>query len=226
MSIYLANVGELEWLQDIMQSQAIQLGLYKTLIAEGENLTFASFTELSKEAGGYQTKELANVVVVDSLTAAKWLVSTNADGKAEAQYDAVDTPQEWTFIQLDVDNGETAYGIFMWTLSIDLTSGGTDVPVIGSTIEGLVGGATADVTAVRLRSGTWAGGDAVAQLCLKNQSGVFEAEGIKIDVNDCGTIAGDTDKKLLPFEAFPSPKAITTLGQKIKYTPVICLATK
>lgn len=226
MSVYLPNIGEKEWLQNIMVSQAIQLGLYRTQISAGENLTFASFTELSKESGGYQTKELANVVVTDALTAAKWLVSTNADGKAEAQYDALDTPQEWTMIQLDVDNGETAYGIFMWTLTLDFTSGSTEMKV-GDTITCVTGGETAILTALRLKDGAWGDGDAEGTMCLKTQSGVFQAGAINNagDASDLATITGDTDKQLILFEAFAEAKAITLLGQKIKYTPRVRLAT-
>lgn len=225
MTLYVPNVGEKEMLKDILRSQAWRLGIYKTHVVPDGNTTFSTMDEMDTEAGGYQTKDLSNDVVSDALTASKWYVYTNDDGKAEAQYDADDTPQEWMFIQADVDNGDTAYGVFAWTLTIGFTSGGTDEILVGDTITGLVGGATAEVTCVRLESGTWAGGDAAGTLCIKSQTGTFEAEGIKRDINDCGTITGDSDKQLLMVEGFSAEQEIDTVGQKIKVTPKIILST-
>jgi hypothetical protein len=175
MTLYCPNIGEKEFLKDLLVSQAWRLGLYKVHINPDGNTVFSTMTELDAEAGGYATKDLDNAIVTDALTADKWYVYTNEDGKAEAQYGADGAPEEWTFIQDDVDNADTAYGVMMWTLTLDFTSGGTDEIEVGSTVTGLIGGATAVVTAVRLESGTFAGGDAAGTLCLKTQTGAFEA---------------------------------------------------
>ena len=227
MAIFVPNVGEKEMLQDILTSQAWRLGLYKAQVTPDGNTVFSTLTELDAESGGYATKDLANSVVTDALTAAKWYLSTNSDGKAEAQYGAADTPLEWVFNADDVANSDTAYGIFMWSLTIAFTSGGTVELKVGDTITSVVGGETAVCTSVRLTSGTWAGGDAAGVLCLKTQSDVFQAGAINntAGAEDYGTIAGDTDKKLILVEPFSAEQAIDTVGQKILYTPKITLTT-
>lgn len=229
MAIFVPNVGELEMLKDILISQAWRLGLYKTQITPDGNTVFSTLTELDAEAGGYATKDLANVVVTDALTASKWYVYTNASGKAEAQYGAADTPQEWVFNAADVANGDTAYGIFMWSLTLDFTSGGTVEFKVGDNVYGSTGAGAAIITDIRLKSGTWAGGDAAGTLCLKTQTGTFEAEAINnigpADVTDNGTITGDSDKKLILVEAFSAGQAIDTVGQKILYTPKVTLTS-
>lgn len=224
MTLYCPNLGEKELLQDILTSQAWRLGLYKAHIIPDGSTIFSTMEELDAEAGGYQTKDLSSSTVTDALTADKWYIYTNSSGKAEAQYDAEDISQDWTFIQADVDNADTAYGVMMWTLTIGFTSGGTEEVLIGDTITGLTGGATAIVTCVRLESGTWAGGDAAGTLCIKTQTGTFEAEGITRAVADCGTITGDSDKQLLLVESFTAGQDIDTVGQKIMYTPRITLS--
>jgi len=227
MAIYVPNIGEQEALQDILISQAFRLGLYKTQITADGNTIFSTMTELDAEAGGYATKDLTNNVAVDALTASKWYVTVNSSNKAEATYDAVDTPQEWVFNAADVANSDTAYGVFMWTLTIDFTSGGAVELKVGDTITSVAGATNAICTAVRLQSGTWAGGDAAGTLCLKTQSGVFAAGAINntAGAEDYGTIAGDTDKKIIMVEAFSTAQAIDTVGQKIQYTPKITLST-
>ena len=227
MAIYVPNVGEKEALMDILVSQALQLGLYKTQVVADGNTIYSTYTELDAEAGGYATKELANVVVVDALTASKWYVTTNASGKAEATYDAASTPQEWVFTADDVANADTAYGIFAWTLTLAFASGGTVELKVGDTITCVATSATAICTAVRLYSGTWAGGTAAGVLCLKTQSAAFAAGAINNTggADDYGTITGDTDKKLIFSEAFTTEQEIDTVGQKIQYTPKITLST-
>ena len=225
--IYVPNVGEMEALKDILVSQAFRLGLYKTHVTPDGNTIFSTMTELDAESGGYATKDLSNNICTDALTADKWYFAVNSDGKAEATYDAVDTPQEWVFNAADVANGDTAYGIFMWALTIAFTSGGTVELKVGDTITSVVGGETAILTSVRLTSGTWAGGDAAGVLCLKTQSDAFQAGAINntAGAEDYGTIAGDTDKKLILVEAFSAGQTIDTVGQKIQYTPKITLST-
>ena len=227
MAIYVPNVGEKEMLLDFLQHQAIRLGLYKASVTADGNTVFSTMTELDAESGGYATKDLVNALSLTALTASKWYVYTNASGKAEATYDAASTPQEWVFNAADIANGDTAYGIFMWTLTIAFTSGGTTELKVGDTITSVAASETAICTSVRLTSGTWAGGDAAGVLCLKTQSGVFQAGAINNTggADDFGTIAGDTDKKLLAVEAFSTAQAVEDIGQKIQYTPVITFAT-
>jgi len=214
-------------MQDILTTQALRLGLYKTLITPDGNTIFSTMTELDAESGGYQTKDLSNDVVRDALTASKWYLAINSDNKAEATYDAVDAPQEWVFNADDVANGDTAYGIFMWTLTLGFTSGGTVELKVGDTITSVVGGETAVCTGVRLISGSWAAGTAIGVLCLKTQSGAFQAGAINntAGAEDYGTIAGDIDKKLILVESFATAQVIDTVGQKIQYTPKLTLST-
>jgi hypothetical protein len=229
MSIFVPNVGEKEMLIDILISQAWRLGIYKAQMTPDGNTIFSTLTELDAEAGGYATKDLANEVVTDVLTADKWYVSTNSAGKAEAQYDAADTPQEWTFNAADVANANTAYGIFMWSLTLDFTSGGVTEFKVGDHVYGSTSAGDAIITDIRLTSGAWGDGDAVGTFCLKTQTGTFEAESINnigaSDVSDLGTITGDSAKKLILVEAFTAGQLIDTVGQKIKYTPKISLTS-
>jgi len=229
VSIYVPNIGEMEALQDILNSQALRLGLYKAQVTPDGNTIFGTMTELDAESGGYQTKDLANAVVLDVLTASKWYLAINSSNKAEATYDAVDTPQEWVFNAADVDNGDTAFGVFMWTLILNFTSGGTVEFKVGDHVYGSTGNGDAIITDIRLRSGTWAAGTAAGTLCIKSQSGTFEAEHINnvgaSDVSDNGDIVGDSDKQIILVESFATAQVIDTVGQKIQYTPKITLST-
>ena len=128
MTLYCPNVGEKELLQDILSTQALRLGLYKEHVTPDGNTIFTTMTELDAESGGYQTKDMSNSIVTDVLTADKWYVYTNEDGKAEAQYGAEDTPLEWVFVADDVANDDTAYGVMMWSIVLDFTSGGVERP--------------------------------------------------------------------------------------------------
>lgn len=223
-SIFVPNVGEQEMLKDVLTSQAWRLGLYKTQITPDGNTVFSTMTELDAESGGYQTKDLANVIATDALTADKWYVYTNANGKAEAQYGAADAPQEWTFNAADVANSDTAYGILMWSLTIAFTGGDAAEIKVGDTVASAVGGETAIVTGIRLGSGAW-GVDAAGTLCLKTQSGVFQAGELNVSAVGLADIAGDTDKKLILAGLFSTAQVIETVGQKIKVTPKITMAS-
>jgi len=225
MAVFIPNIGEKEVLMDILTASQLRLGLYKNQITPDGNTVFATLTEVDTEAGGYATKDLVNVVVEDALTASKWYVSTNASNKGQAQYGAVSTYEEWVFNAADVANGDTAYGVMMWTLVLPFASGGVEEPVAGDTLTGLVGGATAIITHIRLKSGTWAGGDAVGDFCIKTQTGTFQSEGVKIVTNDVATITADSEKRLIAVEAFTTGKLIETVGQKIQYTPIITAST-
>lgn len=221
--IYVPNVGEMEALKSILVSQAFRLGLYKTHVTPDGNTIFTTLTELDTEAGGYATKDLTNDICVDALTAAKWYMSVNADGKAEAQYGALDGPQEWVFNADDVANADTAYGIYMWTLSIGFTGGDAAAIRVGDTVTD-DGANTAIVTSVRLTSGAW-GVDGAGTLCLKSQSGAFIAGELSVSAVGLADILGDTDKQLILVEAFSTGQEVDTVGQKIQYTPKITLST-
>lgn len=225
MAVYIPNIGEKEVLMDILTASQLRLGLYKNQVTPDGNTVFETLTEVDEESGGYATKDLVNVVVTDALTAAKWYVSTNASGKGEAKYGAVDTYEEWVFNAADVANAATAYGVMMWTLVLPFTSGGTEEPVAGDTLIGVSSSATALITHIRLHSGTWAGGDAAGEFCIKTQTGTYQSEGVKIVASDVGTITADSVKRLIAVEAFTTGKLIETVGQKIQYTPVITAAT-
>ena len=224
MAVFIPNIGEKEVLMDILTASQLRLGLYKNNITPDGNTVFATLTEVDAEVDGYQTNDLGNLVVEDALTAAKWYVSTNSSNKAEAKYGAVDTYEEWVFNAADVANADTAYGVMMWTLTIDFTAGDAAAINVGDTVTD-DGGETAIVTGVRLKSGAW-GVDAAGTLCLKTQSDVFIAGDLNVGVTLNATIAGDTDKVLMAVEPFTAGQDIDTVGQKIQYIPVLTMATE
>ena len=77
--------------------------------------------------------------------------------------------------------------------ALTFTSGGTTEIEVGDTIEGATSEATADVVAVDLDSGTWAGGDAAGRLWIKDQTGTFEAENLDVGAgSNLATIAADS----------------------------------
>lgn len=92
-----------------------------------------------------------------------------------------------------------------WTLvalgrQLSFTSGGTTEIVVGNTITGATSAATAVVTRVVLKSGTWAGGDAAGKITFASQTGTFQAENLDIGASaNVATIAGNsTAITLLP----------------------------
>lgn len=226
MSIYVVNGGEKEMLESILASEALRLGLYKAPLSNDGALTFESVQGLDVE-GGYAVKDLVNAVVRDAAAASKWYLSTNASGKAEAQYGLTAGPEEWTFTADNVANVETAYGIYMWTLELAFTSGGTTEIKVGDTIGNATPTptATAIVTQVILTSGSWAGGNAAGTLKVKTQVGTFASGSIYVGASDVATIAADTTKVLMWIEPFTSGQLIDTVGQKISYLPKITLST-
>jgi hypothetical protein len=73
------------------------------------------------------------------------------------------------------------------------TSGGVHELLVGDTITGATGGATAVIVAIDLESGSWAGGDAAGDLWINQQSGTFEAENLNEGANNnVATIAADS----------------------------------
>jgi hypothetical protein len=76
---------------------------------------------------------------------------------------------------------------------IAFTSGGTYVIAEGNTITGATSAATAVITRVVLRSGSWAAGDAAGYLVFASQTGTFQSENLNVGANlNVATIAGNS----------------------------------
>jgi hypothetical protein len=176
MSGYTPNSGEIEMLKDFLLSQAVVLGLYSNVVSPDGSLTVAGLTELATD-GGYARIPLANEVVETALTANKWYVATDVNGKGSAQYGLTAGPQTWTFTAADV--GKTVNGIFGFTLVLPFAAGLQPIRVGDVLRQGAV---CAEVTGVHLASGSWAAGTAAGNLYLKRQSGVFVAGATLINV--------------------------------------------
>jgi hypothetical protein len=88
------------------------------------------------------------------------------------------------------------------------TSGGTHEILVGDTLTGGTGAATADVMNVTVTSGTWAGGDAAGDLLIESQSGTFESETLNEGANsNVCTITTDS-------EAYGPPTDILLMNRK------------
>ena len=165
---YVPNVGEKEDLKAQLLTNAIQLILYKNFIIPDGNTVFDTLTEMVIQ-GGYARKELAPVVVEDALTAAKWFLSLNSAGKAQAQYN--DVALQWIMDSTNVAAGETVQGVagFCWILPFK--SGAKEIRV-GDIVKGAAG-ATGIVTGVMVQTGTWAAGTAKGFLNIMTKTGTF-----------------------------------------------------
>lgn len=171
VNIYVPNVGEIEALKAIIQQKALVLGLYRNAIIPDGNTVIGTVTEMTTGGGrGYAAKELTNDIVVSALTASKWYVSTNAQGKAEGAYS--NAVLSWAFNSVDVSDGYTVYGVFGYTWVLPFTSGLQPIKV-GDVV--YQGSACGEVTAVEVTSGSWVAGDAAGNLTLKRKVGTFTA---------------------------------------------------
>jgi len=102
------------------------------------------------------------------------------------------------------------------------TSGGTYEVKVGDTITGATSTATAVVTRVTLKSGTFAAGDAAGMINFASQTGTFAAENLNVGANlNVATIAGNsTAITLLPngrletvnYNFFASTNTLRTYG--------------
>lgn len=229
MTIYVPNIGEKEMLKAILRSHALVLGLYRNQVLPDGNTTVDILQEMPTGGGrGYERKALSNDVVEDgNLQSGKWRVTTNSQGRAEAQYSNV--PLEWTFNAADADDMNTVYGFFGFTWVLPFNQGSGEIRV-GDTVTGATSGAEGVVTAVFLQSGGWAGGDAAGVLCLKGKTGTFQngenlqVGGVTKAVSNTG-LQGDAHRRLMLLEPLSEGYVINQAGQKITYVPKITLST-
>lgn len=106
-----------------------------------------------------------------------YVFQDNAAGTAGEMYKS--TSSGWTLVALGRE--------------MSFTSGGTFVIQEGHIITGETSAATATITRVVLESGSWAAGDAVGRLIFASQTGVFQAETIKVGASlNVATIAGNS----------------------------------
>ena len=181
MTVYVPNVGEKEMLKDFLLSQAIVLGLYDNVVVPDGSLTVDGLTELIASGGaGYAQIPLTNVINEVAPADGQWYITTDANGRASAQYGQASNPQAWTFNSVDVANAPTVQGIFAFTRVLPFTAGLQPIKV-GDVIR--QGAACAEVTAVFVTSGSWAAGSAAGYLCIKHQVGTFVAGATLVDAS-------------------------------------------
>lgn len=97
--------------------------------------------------------------------------------------------------------------------SLQFTSGGPYVPVVGDEIEGASSGATGYIEQIALDSGSWAAGDAAGTMTLRRAGGLFVAG---------EALEAGTDPDVATVAASPTgqgPTATTTAGlaERIAY---------
>ena len=181
MSAYVPNVGEKEMLKDFLLSQAIVLGLYDNVVVPDGSLTIDGLTELLTSGGAaYAQIPLSNILNEAAPATGQWYITTDANGKASAQYGLAAAPQAWIFNAGDVTNAPTVQGIFGFTWVLPFTAGLQPIRV-GDVIR--QGAACAIVTGVAVTSGSWAVGNAAGNLYIQSKSGTFVAGATLIDVS-------------------------------------------
>jgi hypothetical protein len=225
MSVYIPNAGQKEALKSILMQQALILGLYKNQIIPDGSTIFAVLEELPTGGGrGYAPKAINNVLKEGAAAADLWAISINASGKAQAQYSNV--PQEWTFQNADVADGNTFYGVFGYVLVVPFTTGSAAIKV-GDTITGQSSGATGEVTGIAVTSGAWSG-TAAGFMYIKSKTGTFQdGENLQVAAATKAVSAtgGDAQKKLVFMEPLSEPITISQLGQTFDYTPLFTMGT-
>lgn len=217
---YVPNDGEKQMLRAVLQVTMQYMGLYGVHIVPDGNTTIDTITEITCN-GAYAVKALKNELAA-AKTADKWYVFINADGKAEAQYGLDDGPQEWVFNASDVDDSQTAYGVFIYAWELKFKTGSAAINV-GDTVAGATSTDTAVVTQVQITSGTWGGGDAAGILLIKAPSGTSpyfqDGENLQVSAATKAVADGVAYKKLISVGAFLEGQAIDTEGQKITVLP-------
>ncbi len=83
-------------------------------------------------------------------------------------------PVNTATIEVSIFDGDRRHPVSV----LEFTSGGVLKLIVGNTITGATGGATAVIVKVSLTSGHWAAGTAAGQIEISGQDGVFEAENI------------------------------------------------
>lgn len=86
---------------------------------------------------------------------------------------------------VNITDGDVVNFGFPGTKFVAFTSGGTTEVSVGDRLKGDTSGATGDVVAVLLASGSWAGGDAAGTLVIAaDGAGTFVSETLSIDGGD------------------------------------------
>lgn len=222
MTVYIPNIGERLALKAILSQAAVILGLYCNQVVPDGNTIFETLQELPTGNGrGYASKALNNSLLEGNPVADKWSIAIDSSGKAAAQYSNVD--QSFLFLQADVDDGNTAYGVFGYVLMVPFSTGSAEIKP-GDTVTGVTSTAHAVVVGLVITSGSWGTGDAAGFMFIKTKVGIFQnGENLQVSaatkaVSATGS-SGDAQKHLLFVEALSSPIPINTLGQIINYTP-------
>lgn len=190
LSVYIPNVGEIEALKAILQTDALIVGLYKVAIIPDGNTVFSTLTEMPTGGGrAYVQKELTNDIVESALTASKWLMYTNALGKGEGAYS--NAPLSWVLNAADLADANTVYGVFAYCWTLPFKEGNREIP-LGATVKS-TGGGEGIVTGVCVQSGTWAAGTARGYLNIKTKTGTFvDGENIWVKGEIASLVAAPT----------------------------------
>ena len=170
VSIYVPNQGEIGALKAIIKQKAMVLGLYRTAVVPDGNTILSTLTEMTG-TGTYVQKALTNDITQAALASAKWFVSTNAQGKAEAAYS--NAVQSWAFNGTDVATGYSIYGVFAYCWVLPFDAGAVEIK-IGDKIKGVTSSATGIVTGVDVQAGTWGAGTAAGYLDIMTKTGTFQ----------------------------------------------------
>jgi len=196
VNVYAPNVGEIEALKAVLLTEGLVLGLYKAQIIPDGNTVIGTLTEMpTGSSRAYVEKELSTDIVEDALTASKWYVSVNSQGKAEGAYH--NAALSWAFNGYDVADGNTVYGVFAYTWVLPFDAGSKEIKV-GDTVKGATSAATGIVTGVCVQSGSWGAGTAAGYLNIKTKTGTFQNDENIYVVGEIATLvaaptaAGDT----------------------------------
>jgi len=105
------------------------------------------------------------------------------------------------FVLVSLSGGAQASTIY----GLTFTSGGTHEVIVGDTLTGGTGGATAVVASITLSSGSWVGGDGSGLFTLTDQTGAFQAENLNEGANsNVATIAGTSSSVVQTYESVSS----------------------
>jgi len=172
-----------------------KVGLFRNVVPQDGGVGFTNFQELPSGGGrAYATKSIDNAVNMSALVQNQWYITTNASGRAEAQYCAGLPPtayMEWVFNATDVADGYSIYGAYRWVEVLPFDAGGLVNErqlQEGDIIKGGTSGATGEIAAMVLFSGSWAAGTAAGWLILKNVTGTWENDEDILISGEIGTI--------------------------------------